>query len=80
MADYGSVNPGNGGGMKYPKAPMSPDAGQDLGPKNVGEEDLTAEKADAIAKHCAGSEGYDDPNAEDPTSPGVGGEPQGNRK
>lgn len=79
--EYGSgaMNPGNGG-MKYPKAPMSPDAGLDLGPKNVGEENLTAEGADAIARKCAAEEGYGDPNAEDPTSQGVGGEPLGNRK
>ncbi len=80
MADYGAVNPGNGGGMKYPKAPMGPDAGGEGGPKGYGEENLTAAGADAIAKQCASGEGHDDPNGEDPTSAGVGGEPVGNRK
>ncbi len=74
----GGMNPGKGG-MSYGKG-GSPDAGQDLGPKNSGEENLTAEGADAIARKCAAEEGYGDPNHEDPTSQGVGGEPLGNRK
>ena len=72
------MNPGKDG-MEYPGA-MKPDAGHDLGPKNSGEENLTAEGADAIARKCAADEGYGDPNGEDPTSQGVGGEPLGNRK
>ena len=79
--EYGSgaMNPGNGG-MKYPKAPMSPDAGLDLGPKNVGEENPGADEISAAAQDCAKAEGYKDPNGEDQTSQGVGGEPLGNRK
>ncbi len=84
MADYGSVNPGNGGSggmsMKYPRSGMKPDAGGEGGEKQYGEENLTAEGADAIARKCAAEEGYGDPNGEDPTSAGVGGEPLGNRK
>ena len=67
-------------GKDYGKDGMKPDAGAEGGEMKYGEEHLTKEQADAIAHQAAGKEGYDDPNAEDPTSKGVGGEPAGNKK
>lgn len=75
----GAVNPAMDA-VNYPKPPAGLDTGLDLGPKTSGEENPGADQISAAAQDCARAEGYDEPNAEDPTSQGAGGEPKGNRK